>query len=90
MSDKPWKDIMYPMQQIPIQPPVFNPENPFADICTKVGARVADTFDDLVMKAIYEEAKKEGINYLYLLDKTFIMNALKHEFERWKVENGEV
>jgi len=89
MSDKPWKDVKYPMTGAWIQYPDI-PENPFEIVAAKVGVKVAETIDDMIMHAIVEEAKKEGINYLYLLDKTFITNALKHEFERWKAENGEV
>ena len=80
---------MYPMQQIVIQRPEieFEPDNPFVTIASKVGAKVADTLDAMILEAAYEAAKREGFTHLVLIDKAFLTNALKHELERWKAEH---
>lgn len=66
---------------------VWNEDDPFTEAATKLGAHIAELVDDELVKVIVEHAEKEGFTHLYLLDKTFVENALKHELERWKEDN---
>lgn len=66
----------------------FEENNPFNEFACKVGARVVDRINEELVNAIIDHARKEGFTHLYLLDKTFIANALKHELERWEKENN--
>lgn len=48
----------------------------------KVAMRVAESFDNAVMAKITEIAREEGFTDLVLIDKEFVVTALKNEFER--------
>lgn len=51
----------------------------------KISAVVADTTDKAIVDAIVEMAKSEGIENLYLMDKTFIKTSLEKQMPK-KVE----
>ena len=42
----------------------------------KVLAQCVDMVDDAIVQAVVDVAREEGISDLYLLDKTFVVNAL--------------
>lgn len=46
-------------------------------IYRKIAANCVDMTDEIILRAIIEMAKDEGIQELYLLDKAFVLNALK-------------
>lgn len=46
-------------------------------IYRKVAANCVDMTDETILRAIIEMAKDDGIQELYLLDKKFVLNALK-------------
>jgi hypothetical protein len=55
----------------------------------KIDAQVVDMNDDFILKAVVEAAKEVGITDLYLLDKTFVVDALKRAAGRGRwVPNG--
>lgn len=47
-----------------------------------IAAAVADMTDKAIVDAIVDTAKKEGIDNLYLMDKTFIKNALEKQIPK--------
>ena len=51
---------------------------------TKVAAVVEDSTDAAIVAAILAAARAEGITDLYLMDKTFILDALREKLEREK------
>lgn len=50
----------------------------------KVAAVVEDTADDAIIAAVIAAAQAEGVTDLYLLDKTFILDAIREKLEREK------
>lgn len=50
----------------------------------KILAEVMDTADKAIVDAIIKEATAQGVNDLFLIDKEFIMSAIKHEMIRRK------
>lgn len=58
------------------------PFNHVDNYAAKVQAAVIDMTDHLLVKAITEEAIAAGYTDLYLLDKTFILDAIREKLER--------
>lgn len=58
--------------------------NYFASYTNKILAEVVDTSDKAIVEAIIKEATAQGVNELFLIDKEFIMSAIKHEIIRRK------
>ena len=52
----------------------------------KVKCEIADTLDNEICKAILDTAEREGVTDLFLIDKEFIMTAIKNEMARRKGE----
>lgn len=50
----------------------------------KIAAVVVDTTEKAVVQAIIEAARAEGVTDLYLLDKAFILDAIREKLEREK------
>lgn len=67
----------------PLPKPIFRKielGSPLIDgnyIHRKIAANCVDMTDEIILRAIIEMAKDEGIQELYLLDKEFVLNALK-------------
>ena len=57
-------------------------ENPYE--VSKISAVVADMTDQAIYEAIITYAKNEGVTDLYLMDKQFVMDAIKEKLERLK------
>ena len=53
----------------------------------KIGVSCMSLVDSNVVKAVVEAAREEGINDLILMDKDFVLRALKNELERYYKEN---
>ena len=52
-----------------------------------IQAQVIDMTDKLMMEAIIQAARENKIDDLYILDKTFILEAIAEKIERMKGEN---
>lgn len=63
--------------------------NYFAAYTDKILASVVDTSDRAIVDAIIREATAQGVNDLFLIDRDFIMSAIKHEMIRRKTEKWE-
>lgn len=57
-------------------------EDDLAHLNVKIAALLLDMTDEAITDAIVEAAKNEGITDLYLLDKQFVMEAIKEKMER--------
>ena len=55
-------------------------------IINKIKAEIVDVYDDVIVQACIDAAKEEGIHDLYLLDKKFVMDALREKIQRTKQE----
>lgn len=58
------------------------PFNHVDNCVAKVQAAVVDMTDRLIIKAITEEAMAAGYTDLYLMDKTFIIDAIREKYDR--------
>lgn len=81
----------YPLAHIELQEKKL--EYPFVDElefnCNYVAtytrhivAQVVDTTDRLIVEAVVNTAKEMGFTDLYILDKNFVMDALREKMER--------
>lgn len=70
-------------EHLKLSKPELNLDEPFSYI-NKVQARMIEMHDSAIYHAIVEEARKEGINDLYLLDKEFIIDAIREKIRREK------
>lgn len=59
----------------------INGEN-ILEIQHSFAVKVSDAVDDEIVKAVVEEAKKAGIHDVYLMDRNFIINALRRAITR--------
>lgn len=59
-------------------------EGTMAELPGKVAAVVEDSTDLAIVAAILAAARAEGVTDLYLLDKTFILDAIREKLEREK------
>lgn len=67
--------------------PIFSEDdtgNFSVNYTNKILAEVIDTTDKAIVDAIVKEATAQGVNDLFLIDKEFIMSAIKHEMIRRK------
>lgn len=53
----------------------------------KVSCEIAESFDNMIMKKVIEVAREQGFTDLCLINKEFVVEALKREVERRRVEN---
>lgn len=74
--------------------PIFSEDdnsNIFAKYVNSVVAEVVDHTDKVMVEAIVKEAAAQGVNDLFLIDKEFIMSAIKHEMiRRAENENSQI
>lgn len=75
--DKRLMHYQFPRDQIRL-------EGTMAELPGKVAAVVEDSTDAAIVAAILAAARAEGITDLYLLDKTFILDAIREKLEREK------
>lgn len=55
-------------------------------IINKIKAQVVEVYNDVIVQACIDAAKEEGVNDLYLLDKKFVIDALREKIQRTKQE----
>ena len=60
--------------QIPVNPPTFDDKS--LTLSIKASVTSAEELDGEILKEIVRIAKEDGTNYLFVLDKTNIKNAL--------------
>lgn len=77
---RPFEVVHFPVQ--------FPDPSGEVNVVQKVAAMIADKTDEMLVNTIKECARKEGITQLYLLDKRFIVNALKDAIKKWEDEHG--
>ena len=65
-------------------------DSPVTTYMETVQAKVVDMTDRLIVNAILAEARDNGIDDLYLIDKKFILEAIAEKLERMKGEKYDV
>lgn len=73
--DKRLMHYQFPRDQIRL-------EGTMAELPGKVAAVVEDSTDAAIVAAILAAARAEGVTDLYLMDKTFILDAIREKRER--------
>lgn len=61
----------------------------FTNQCVTIAAKIADLTEEAVYQEIIRTATAAGITDLYLMDKTFVLEALKEKLEREKRKKEE-
>lgn len=70
-----------PIMKLEFEPALMGGNGVYTMI-RKVAAIFADQTDKLLMDAIIREAKASGITELYVLNKDFIISAIREKMER--------
>ena len=69
--------MTYPFEHYQFEvTPKINVNDDVYSVQRKVLAQCVDMADDAIVRAVVDVAREEGISDLYLLDKTFVINAL--------------
>lgn len=69
----------------PVQEFMFTKTVPFNSI-VKIMASIVDIKNETIVEAVVDTARKEGITDLILMDKEFILRAIKNELEKFMEE----
>lgn len=77
--DKRLMHYVFPRDQIQL-------DGTMAELPGKVAAVVEDSTDAAIVAAILAAARAEEVTDLYLIDKTFILDAIREKLEREKLE----
>lgn len=72
------------MERYELARPFFDSET--MNVAYRVQAMLADMRDEAIVSAIVEEAQRQGLNDLILINKEFIVSAIIHEIQRLKGE----
>ena len=65
----------------------FDQERGIYKLNEKIAANCMSLVDNEIVKAAVKAAREEGITDLILMDKDFVLRALKNELERYYKEN---
>lgn len=77
--------MTYPFEHYQFEvTPKINVDEGVYSVQRKVLAQCVDMVDDAIVQAVVDVAREEGISDLYLLDKTFVVNALAKAIEEYK------
>lgn len=57
-------------------------ENSMSKLTGSIMTQIVDMADQSIVDAIVKTAQEEGVTYLYLIDKKFIMEAIQEKLER--------
>ena len=71
----------YPMYQFNF-PPEMSVEDPGFIVRRNISVQVANMLDNEIMTAIVNLARESGVTDLFVLDKKFVLDALKEKMER--------
>lgn len=71
----------YPMYQFNF-PPKMSVEDPGFIVRKNISVQVANMLDNEITTAIVNLARESGITDLFVLDKKFVLDALKEKMER--------
>lgn len=74
-----------PLKYIRIETPEFDildQQSPIYQITNKMAVIAADAMDNAILDEIIRTAKAEGITDLIVLDKKFIVEAIREKMER--------
>lgn len=63
-------------------PPKMSVKNPEFIVRKNISVQVANMLDNEIMTAIANLARESGITDLFVLDKKFVLDALKEKMER--------
>ncbi len=86
MKELKWAEGIRPkIERIVLSKPVITDLDNF-EIKFDVRAVVTDTTDEAIASAVIQEAIADGVAELYLLDKKFVLDALREKIEREKGE----
>lgn len=66
----------------------FDQERGIYKLHEKIGVSCMSLVNNDIVKAVVEAAREEGITDLILMDKDFVLRALKNELERYHKENN--
>lgn len=80
----PLKNIKYTPSLKPID---FDSIAGTYEITRKIAAQMIEKIDDEITRCIIDTAKEEGITDLYLIDKNFVISAIREKIEREKEKN---
>lgn len=65
----------------------FDQEREIYKLHDKIAANCMSLADNEIVKAVAKAANEEGITDLILMDKDFVLRAIKNELERYYKEN---
>ena len=65
----------------------FNQEREIYKLHEKIAVNCMSLVDNEIVKAVVKAASEEGITDLILMDKDFVLRAIKNELERYYKEN---
>ena len=71
-----------PLNHVVLESPGFDLDDALRICTSKAAAQVADMTDQIIVDAIIDVARAEGITDLYLIDKKFIMDAIREKMKR--------
>ena len=71
-----------PIKHFKIQEPEISELDNIYSIQSKIYVDMINRHEAAIYEAIVKEAKEAGINDLYLLDKEFIISAIREKIER--------
>ena len=75
---------IYPLRHIRFEGELMRSQLEDKYTVAKISAQVADLTDKVITDAIIAAAMQGGVTDLYLIDRAFIMRAIKNQLEREK------
>lgn len=73
-----------PLEHFDLRPADFDIYQEVDNIRMKIVAEVVDKTDTAICNAIINAAREEGVTDLYLIDREFVISAIKNEIARRK------
>lgn len=75
------------MQHFHLKDPEIDDDNPMR-IANRIYADVVDMTNNTIVDACVKTARQAGINDVYLLDRDFVLAALREKIERMRGESS--
>jgi len=76
----------YPIQHFHLKEVLLDEDNPMR-FTRRLYADVVDMTNNTIVDACVREARRAGINDVYLLDKQFVLDALREKIESTRQED---